>query len=525
MPELLHFPPLTETIRSKKLRDMVKFFGPGAVMASLTIGTGETFFASRGGAVFGYAILWTFALGSVMKGIASYSAMRYFTLTGEHPLDRWAHFPGPRGWFPLFMGLLSIACFPFWLAFVPSTLGTLMNWMFGFGDPVVWGTFFSFAVIALVFTRGYEFLEKTQLSILGLLVLSILFSVFYFKPDWLAVLKGMLIPSVSDYEPWVREHYPAVAARPVWVEITVYIAAIGGGTYDSIGYVGLLREKKWGMLAHPRLPEVQKRIQEYAAKGSPLPISDTSSNVRTGLSWLKAPAIDVIISYSALILFAAGFMIGGARILHPERLIPDGVRLLEYQARFLVDIKPWLLPIYNAGVFLAVFGTLYGAYAVYPRTAYECLRTVLPGFRRASFSRVKFWITIYGASGGLFLMWLPKLCSGIEIIDLPTPAGIVGGVLTLGLWCLAMIWTERRFLPEPLRMRPVLVILTLISGLAMIFLGLKGWWDYGADRFGVFGAWKGYAFLLFMIIFSMSTAFALQRLSKRKIGGQDHGQG
>ena len=32
------------------------FFGPGAIVASLTIGSGETVFATRVGAVFGYAM-------------------------------------------------------------------------------------------------------------------------------------------------------------------------------------------------------------------------------------------------------------------------------------------------------------------------------------------------------------------------------------------------------------------------------------------------------------------------------------
>ena len=36
-------PALTDAIKSAKLSDMIKFFGPGAIIASLTIGSGETF--------------------------------------------------------------------------------------------------------------------------------------------------------------------------------------------------------------------------------------------------------------------------------------------------------------------------------------------------------------------------------------------------------------------------------------------------------------------------------------------------
>jgi Mn2+/Fe2+ NRAMP family transporter len=44
--------------RRPRLRTIVLFFGPGAIIASLTVGSGETVLASRLGAVFGYAILW-----------------------------------------------------------------------------------------------------------------------------------------------------------------------------------------------------------------------------------------------------------------------------------------------------------------------------------------------------------------------------------------------------------------------------------------------------------------------------------
>ena len=47
-------------------------------------------------------------------------------------------------------------------------------------------------------------------------------------------------------------------------------------------------------------------------------------------------------------------------------------------------------------------------------------------------------------------------------------AAIVGGVFTCGLWCLAMIWTDRHFLPKQLQMGPVLLTLNIVSGVVLI---------------------------------------------------------
>ena len=37
---------------------LLRVFGPGAIIASVTVGTGETIFSPRLGAIFGYAMLW-----------------------------------------------------------------------------------------------------------------------------------------------------------------------------------------------------------------------------------------------------------------------------------------------------------------------------------------------------------------------------------------------------------------------------------------------------------------------------------
>lgn len=507
----IEFPKAGELLSGGGVKNALMLFGPGAIMASVTIGSGETVFASRGGAVFGYAILWAFVLGIVMKGVANYSATRYLTLTGEHPIDRWAHFPGPRGWFPFLIGALSVACFPFWLSFLPSLLGTLCNWIFGFGDHRVWGTVFTVIVVVLTLMGGYDLLEKAQQVIVGLLLASILFSVFYFQPDWGAVLKGSLLPGIPEYESWIFDDYPEVSQRPVWIEVVVYVGAIGGGTYDSIGYVGLFREKSWGILAHARFEQIEKRLYELTTKGERIPLAEDPENVRRGLAWLKAPRTDALISFGAVLVFSAGFMIGGARVLNPQQLIPTGLTLLEYQAQFLTEIRTWLLPVYQAGVFFAVFGTVYAIYEVYTRTTYECLRTVFHQLRETPIRKVRLWVVTYGAVGGLTLMWLPVIFPGIELIDLPTPAGIVGGVLTLGLWALAMAWTDRTFLPSAYQMGPVLLGLTVVSGIAMTAMGLRAWWDYGTDTFGALGGWWAMGILLAAVGISMLVCFLVER--------------
>lgn len=51
------YPQLPPTLQGGMSWKMLKYFGAGAILASVTIGSGETFMASRGGAIFGYGAL------------------------------------------------------------------------------------------------------------------------------------------------------------------------------------------------------------------------------------------------------------------------------------------------------------------------------------------------------------------------------------------------------------------------------------------------------------------------------------
>ena len=107
--EKIRIPEPPEKLQGRmSLATALMFFGPGAIVASLTIGSGEVIFASRAGAVFGYAALWVVFIGLISKAALVYGANHYITVTGEHPMSRFARiFPGPRGWFPLLIGRIN----------------------------------------------------------------------------------------------------------------------------------------------------------------------------------------------------------------------------------------------------------------------------------------------------------------------------------------------------------------------------------------------------------------------------------
>jgi len=462
----VHYPPVPDTIAGRMNWRMLRYFGAGAILASVTIGSGETLMASRGGAVFGYSVLWAVLAASATKAVQVYTAARYMTLTGRHPLEDWAGINRITRVIPWLLLGLCLWCFPFLLSFLALVLGEIMNEMFHIatpGDPSflfwarVWATGAAVLAITLTVVQGYGAMEKVQTTVVGLLLMSIGSACLISRPDWMAALEGMFIPKTPAYSPWLLEKYSdKFADRTPWVEIMAIVGFIGGGTYDYLGYVGCLREKTWGAIGLSR-------------GDHPTQIAVDDENIRRGLLWLRPAGIDVYGSFACVFLFSVCFVVLGAHVLHPQEIVPaKNGELLTHQAQFLTDIHPAFLYVYRAGVFMAFWGTIYGAYEIYSRTVYECVRPISERVRRMPEATIQRYVLVYCGVAGILLSWISE--NPIAMITFPS---LIGGVFTCGLWCFGMIWLDRNRLPAALRMKAPLLIATLISGTVLTVLGGK----------------------------------------------------
>ena len=74
-------------------------FGPAAIVASVSIGAGETIVVVRTGAWARYDLLWLVLLSCIVKGVfLTYLLGRYTAVSGEYLGHRLVRLPGPRGW-------------------------------------------------------------------------------------------------------------------------------------------------------------------------------------------------------------------------------------------------------------------------------------------------------------------------------------------------------------------------------------------------------------------------------------------
>ena len=470
--EAIRIPEPPENLRGRmSLGTALTFFGPGAIIASLTIGSGETVFATRVGAVFGYAVLWTAFITLIAKGALIYAANHYITVTGEHPMSRFARiFPGPKGWFPILIGVLAIASFPSFASGLSVGLGTYFEDL-GWGSAQVWAIGLILVAAALAYLGGYGPLEKVQIAIVGLLIVLVLVSMFVTRPDWLGLLGG-LIPSLPEYQPWVAQKYPDVAARPEFVELVVFLGALGGGMYDYVGYTGLLREKRWGILGHRDVDAIEDRISNLG-RGERIPLSDRPEDVRNARQWTLAPLGDTLMSFAALGIFTIAFLVNGVTILGEQQQVPAEDKILTHQQQFLEAIAPIFKYFYIVAIIMVFFGTIYALWEVYNRTTYESLGAVSERVRRAGAGRVRPFLYAYVAVAGILLV-----LTGLDLVALVTPSTIIGGILAGGIYSIGLLYADRVALPPGYRLGTVARVLLIVAAIFLTVAGLVALIDY-----------------------------------------------
>ncbi|MBG6184836.1 Mn2+/Fe2+ NRAMP family transporter [Arthrobacter sp. CAN_A214] len=468
---LLTYPDPPAQLRKRlTLTAALSVLGPGAIVASANIGSGEMVFASRGGALFAYALIWAFIVSAVAKAALAYSMNRYVVVTGEHPMSRWTTlFRGPRGWFTLLMGVVSIAAIPSWVGGLAIGLGDLMADL-TFGAGAWWATALIVISGILSWLGGYSKLEKAQTMIVGFMLIAIGVSVFVLQPDWIAALGGV-IPSVPEYGGWVVDAYPDIAERSVFLEVATYLGAVGGGTYDYIGYAGMMREKKWGMLGHPDQAALSDRLTGLR-RGEMLPLATDTEQVERAKAWSRAPLGDTLLSFAAIAIFAIMFMLNGASLLFVEQLVPSGNDTLTYQAQFLTAVHPTFEYLYYVAVFFAFFGSLYAFWELYSYTAFETLAPLSAKIRRGGQRIVRPWMYAYILVASLVLVWTVG-----QLVIIVTPASILGGLLTSGIFCLALVWTEHKVLPKQLRLSTPGQWWVICSGVLLTVLGIVSTWE------------------------------------------------
>ena len=432
-------------------------FGPGAILASATIGAGETILAVRAGAWGGYDLLWLVLVSSFTKSfVLLYLLGRYSALTGDSVAARLMELPGPRGWLLVFLLLADLLPAGAVFAAIAAPCGVLITQHAG-GDPRAWAIAFALAAIALAVVQKYDMLEKQQVVVCLVLLACVAISTLLVGPDWRRLAVGLFgLGRIPEVPPWAAGEF---AGRPLALELTTVFGYAGNVAMGYIVYCEFVRQKRWGVFrgTHPPPPP----------DGLPTDPGNLA-RARAGLWPLRG---DLAMTASLIFVVTASFMVAGAVVLHPIGQMPLGFDLLSKQATIFAQISPVLIPVYYVAVLFALWGTLNTVPEIYARVTHAFLGALFPaGMAGIPYEPVLRGMGVFLAASSIPLLWFrvrPQVMMDV--------VGLLSTNLGVFLAFVAALWLDRR-LPPALRASRLLYAVGLFACLLVFTAtGLSAW--------------------------------------------------
>jgi len=190
-PESVEAPPRT-------LAEIARRIGPGLILASTVVGSGELIATTVLGAENGYGLLWLILVSCGIKVAVQHELGRYAIATGETTLEALNRIPGPRlrvswaVWMWLFVVLATL--FP-WGGMVGG-IGEVLHRMVPSVPVNAWAWLVAVASVGLLVRGRYAFVERVSFGMVVVFTLLTIgcMAILFDKPEyfsWGEVLNGL----------------------------------------------------------------------------------------------------------------------------------------------------------------------------------------------------------------------------------------------------------------------------------------------------------------------------------------------
>lgn len=209
------------------MKNIVKYIGPGIVVAATGIGAGDMIAATVGGSLYGYAILWAVVLGAILKYVLNEGIGRWQLQTGMSVPEAWiTKMPAVFPWY--FVIYLVLWAFVVGAALI-AACGMAAHSIWPVLTVNQWGAVHSVIAVVIVLMGNYSFFENLMKVLIALLFLLIVSSLIFIQPSFSGIVSGIFIPKLPEGS------------------VPYMMAVIGGvgGSVTMLSYGYWIAEKNW----------------------------------------------------------------------------------------------------------------------------------------------------------------------------------------------------------------------------------------------------------------------------------------
>lgn len=409
--------------------------GPGLILASGIVGSGELIATTVLGAETGYTLLWLIILSCFIKVVVQNELGRYAIGTGETTLEAFDRAPGPR----LGASWLVWA----WFAMVMLTLLQVGGMLGGISEilnrlvpsvPIgAWVWVVNLVTVFLLIGGRYWVVEKVSMGLV------VCFTA-------LTVSCAFLLLKLPQYFSW-SEVLSGLSFRLPEGGLITAVAAFG---ITGVGASELIVYPYWCL---------EKGYARYSG-----PRDDSPAWRRRAFGWIRVMGADVGNSMVIYTFATVAFYILGAGILHGQGLVPKGSEMVQVLSSMYTEtMGAWSLPLFLVGAFAVLYSTVFAATAANCRV-FADFTGILKLYDKTDYAKrlrvTRLFVVI--------LLFLPSLY--FMFLRAPVLMVIIGGAaqaIMLPVIAFFTVYLRYRHMPQQILPKPWVTVALWLSALFM----------------------------------------------------------
>ena len=419
-------------------RGIFRRIGPGLILASSIVGSGELIATTLLGAENGYTLLWLIILSCFIKIVVQNELGRYAISTGETTLEAFNRIPGPRlgvswlvwAWFLMVMfTLMQIGAM---LGGISEILNRLMPSI----SIVSWVWIINLFTVILLISGRYWVIERVSMG----LVVS--FTV-------LTVSSAFLMLNLPQYFSW-SEVVSGLSFRPPEGGLITAVAAFG---ITGVGASELIVYPYWC---------IEKGYARFSGARD-----ETLAWKLRALGWIRVMGVDVVNSMVIYTFATIAFYFLGAGILHEQGLIPKGSEMIGVLSNMYTQtLGSWSLPLFLGGAFAVLYSTIFAGTAANCRV-FADFTGMLRLYDKNDYAKRLFVTRLFV----VILMFVPSLY--FMFLQAPVMMVLIGGAaqaIMLPIIGFATLYLRYRHMPKPILPKHWITTGLWVSSIAMAFM-------------------------------------------------------
>lgn len=356
-------PPEDVTEAPRSLGQAFRRIGPGIVLASSIVGSGELIATTTLGAQVGYAALWLILISCIAKPVIQAELGRYTLATGETGLEALDHVPGPRfgvSWL-VWAWALTVAATMMQIGGMYGGVSQVMHLVIPQVSIRIWTLVLLAITLALLLGGGYGRIERLSMIKVALFT-------------FITVLAAVVMVRMPQFFTWGAMAEGLTPRVPEGRGLSTAIAVFG---ITGVGAVELLMYPYWC---------VEKGYARFAGRPD-----GTAAWAARARGWIRVMHLDIICSLVIYTLATVAFYLLGAGILHARGTVPAAGDMIPVLSQIYTgSLGDWAVWPFYAGAIATLYGTIFASTAAHPRVYADMCRLMGLFARHDYASRVRY---------------------------------------------------------------------------------------------------------------------------------------